>query len=67
VRPDVADKDVQFLAKRLRLGLAGYPVLIIVGFFIPVAAVIGYLAVALYYIIPFPGSGSISFRHRRLP
>jgi hypothetical protein len=32
---------------------------------IPVAAVIGYLAVALYYIIPFRSSGSIPFRRRR--
>ena len=67
VRPDVADKEVQFLNKRLRSGLAGYPVLIIAGLFIPVAAVIGYLAVAVYYIIPFPGIGSIQFRRRHLP
>ena len=67
VRPDAADEEVQFLTKRLRPGLAGYPVLIIAGLFIPVAAAIGYLAVALYYIIPFRGAGSIPFRRRRLP
>ena len=53
VRPDVADKEIQFLTKRLKAGLAGYPVLIIAGFFVPIVAVIGYLAVALFYIIPF--------------
>jgi len=68
VRPDAADEEVQFLTKRLTPGLTGYPVLIIAGLFIPVLAVIGYLGIALYYIIPFRGSGSISFRRqRRLP
>ena len=33
-------------------GLAGYLVLIIAGLFLPILAVIGYLAIALYYIIP---------------
>ena len=32
--------------------LAGYLVLIIAGLFLPILAVIGYLAIALYYIIP---------------
>jgi hypothetical protein len=41
------------LTKRLTPGLVGYLVLIIAGLFVPVVAVIGYLAVALYFIIPF--------------
>ena len=65
VRPDAADEEVQFLTQRLTPGLAGYLVLIIVGLFVPVVAVIGYLAVALYYVIPFPGSGSIPWRRSR--
>jgi len=68
VRPDAADEEVQFLTKRLTPGLTGYPVLIIAGLFIPILVVIGYLCIALYYIIPFPGGGSISFRRqRRMP
>ncbi len=67
VRPDAADEEVQLLTKRLTPGLAGYPALIIAGLFIPAVAVIGYLGIALYYIIPFR-RGSIPFRRqRRLP
>ena len=68
VRPDTADAEVQFLTKRLTPALAAYPVFIIAGLFIPVLAIIGYLGIALYDIIPFPGSGSIPFRRGgRLP
>ena len=67
VRPDTADERIQFLTKRLTAGVAGYPVVIIAGLFIPVIAVIGYLVIALYSIIPFRG-GSIPWRSgRRLP
>jgi uncharacterized membrane protein len=65
VRPDAADEEVQFLTKRLTPGLAAYPALIIAGLFIPILAVIGYRGIALYYVIPFRGSGSISFRRQR--
>jgi TMEM175 potassium channel family protein len=53
VRPDADDEEVQLLTKRLTPGLAAYLVLIVAGLFLPIAAVIGYLAIALYYIIPF--------------
>jgi TMEM175 potassium channel family protein len=52
VRPDAADEEVQLLTERLTPGLAGYLVLIVVGLFVPVVAVAGYLAIALFYIIP---------------
>jgi len=52
VRPDLDDEEVQLLTQRLTPGLAGYLVLIIAGLFVPLAAVIGYLAIALFYIIP---------------
>jgi uncharacterized membrane protein len=52
VRPDTADEEIQLLTQRLTPGLAGYLVLIIGGLFLPILAVIGYLAIALYYIIP---------------
>lgn len=53
VRPDAADEEVQFLTQRLTPGLGGYVVLIVLGLFVPVVAVIGYLGIALYYVIPF--------------
>ncbi|HTT54306.1 MAG TPA: TMEM175 family protein [Streptosporangiaceae bacterium] len=53
VRPDTADEEVQFLTQRLTPGLGGYVILLVAGLFVPVIAVIGYLAIALYYIIPF--------------
>ena len=53
VRPDAADEEIQLLTQRLSPGLAGYLVLIVAWLFLPIIAVIGYLAIALYYIIPF--------------
>jgi uncharacterized membrane protein len=53
VRPDTADEEIELLTQRLTPGTAGYVVLIGSGLFFPIAAVIGYLAIALYYIIPF--------------
>jgi uncharacterized membrane protein len=52
VRPDAADEEIKLLTERLTPGLAGYLVLIISGLFLPIVAVIGFLAIALYYIIP---------------
>ena len=53
MRPDTGDEEVQLLTQRLTPGLGGYLVLIAAGIFLPVIAVIGYLAIAVYYIIPF--------------
>jgi uncharacterized membrane protein len=64
VRPDADDEEVQLLTQRLTPGLAGYLLLIIAGLFYPIAAVIGYLAIALYYIIPFR-RGYLPLRGRR--
>jgi uncharacterized membrane protein len=70
VRPDATDEEVAMVNKRLlpriagyeRLlpSIAGYIVALIVGLFAPVVAVLGYLALALYIILP---AGVI--RHRR--
>lgn len=49
-----SDEDVTTLTKRLRLGgMASYLVMIVLGWFLPVLAVLGYLAVAIYIIVPF--------------
>jgi len=53
VRPDASDEEIRLLTQRLTPGLAGYLILIVVGLFVPVAAVFGYFAIAIFYIIPF--------------
>jgi uncharacterized membrane protein len=53
IRSDVADSDVRMLTKRLTPGLAGYVVVIVLGLFLPVVAVLGYLVIAVYIIVPF--------------
>jgi uncharacterized membrane protein len=52
IRPDVADEDVKMLTRRLTPGLAGYVTMIVLGLFFPVLAVLGYLAIAVYIIVP---------------
>lgn len=69
VRPDLADEEIQLLTERLTPGLGGYVVLIVSGLFLPIIAVIGYLGIALYYIIPFRrlSAGILPKRRRRDP
>jgi uncharacterized membrane protein len=59
VRPDAADEDVRMLTTKLNPGLAGYVAMLALGLFVPVAAVLGYLVVAVFLIVPFS-----LFRHR---
>ena len=67
VRPDLGDEEIELLTQRLTPGLGGYVVLIVTGLFVPVIAVIGYLGIALYYIIPFRrlSAGFLPRRWRR--
>jgi uncharacterized membrane protein len=65
VRPDAADEEVQLLTQRLTPGLGGYVILIVAGLFIPIIAVAGYLAIALFYIIPVRRPGRIHLYRRR--
>ena len=66
VRPDLADEEIELLTQRLTPGLSAYLVLIVSGLFFPVVAVIGYLGIALYYIIPLRRvSASIRLGHKR--
>ena len=68
VRADLADEEVRFLTQRLTPGLGGYVALIVLGLFVPVIAVIGYLGIALYYIVPFRRFGRIRlYRPGRRP
>lgn len=57
--PDLADEDVKTLSSRLTPTLGLYAVMILVGLFVPVAAVVGYLGLALFILIPFS-----AVRHR---
>ncbi len=52
VHPTADDEEVTLLSRRLRPSLALYLVLIVVGWFVPLVAVIGYLVVAFFLIFP---------------
>jgi TMEM175 potassium channel family protein len=52
VRPDAGDEEITLLTHRLTPGLAGYALLIVIGLFAPVVAVIGYLVIALFFLFP---------------
>ena len=52
VRPDADDEEVRLLAQRLTPGLAAYVLLILLGLVAPVAAVLGYLIIALALLLP---------------
>jgi len=54
IRPDVKDEEVTLLTQRLSPGLAGYGLFIVTGLFVPVASVIGYLVIALFFLLPVP-------------
>ncbi len=53
VRPDSDDEEVQTLSRRLTPSLGGYVVLIVIGLFVPTVAIVGYLLIAIYLIVPF--------------
>ena len=59
VRPNLADEDVRTLTKRLTPTLGVYAAMILLGWFLPVLAVFGYLAIAVFILIPFS-----ALRHR---
>jgi uncharacterized membrane protein len=52
VRPDAADEEVVVLTRKLTPGLAGYLSMVILGLFLPVVAVLGYLVIAVFYLVP---------------
>jgi hypothetical protein len=55
IRSDTADEDVKLITRRLTPGLVGYAVMIMLGLFLPVLAVLGYLIIAVYNLIPIRG------------
>ena len=61
VHPEAGDDEVAAISKKLTPGLAFYIVMIGLGLFFPVVAVLGYLAIALFYLVPIH---SLRHRHR---
>jgi uncharacterized membrane protein len=51
-RDDSDEAERRILTTRLQPGLAGYAIFIAVGWFFPIVAVFGYLAVALAMLVP---------------
>jgi hypothetical protein len=43
---------VKSITKRLTPGLAGYLIMILLGLFLPLLAVVGYLIIAVYNMVP---------------
>lgn len=58
-----ANADTAMLSKQLTPSLVGYVVMLLLGLFLPVLAVLGYLAIAVYIIMPFHAFRAL--RHRR--
>jgi uncharacterized membrane protein len=52
VHPSAGDEEITLLSKKLRPSLALYIILIIVGLFLPLVAVFGYLVLAFLLIVP---------------
>jgi uncharacterized membrane protein len=52
IRSDIADENVKVITRRLTPGLVGYVVMIMLGLFLPVVAVVGYFIIAVYNLIP---------------
>jgi uncharacterized membrane protein len=53
VREETADTELEFLTTKLTPGLAGYLGMIVLGLFLPLVAVFGYLLIAIFYLVPF--------------
>jgi len=52
IRPDAGDEEITLLTGRLTPGITGYVALIVAGLFFPVVALIGYLVIAVYLLLP---------------
>ncbi|MDT2009413.1 hypothetical protein FXW78_46340 [Rhodococcus opacus] len=51
--PDMTDEDLKTLNSRLAPSVGAYVVMIVLGLFVPVVAVFGYLAIAVFILVPF--------------
>jgi hypothetical protein len=46
------DEEVRYLTRRLAPGVGGYVAILAIGIFQPTLAVLGYLAIALFFMLP---------------
>jgi hypothetical protein len=53
VRTDLSESQVKGVTRALTPGMAGHVVMIDLGALFPIAAVVGYLGIALHIIVPF--------------
>ena len=51
---DATDTEIALLTERVSPSIGGYLALILVGLWLPIVAVIGYLVVAVFLILPIP-------------
>jgi uncharacterized membrane protein len=66
VAPDLDDDEISLLTSRLTPGLGVYVLLIVIGLFFPKVSVFGYLAVAVFLLLPFrPTLSRRAVRERR--
>ncbi len=54
VRAESTDEEVDILTKRLTPGLIGYLIIIGIGLAFPIVAIVGYLIIAVFFLIPIP-------------
>ncbi|HET9740129.1 MAG TPA: TMEM175 family protein [Solirubrobacteraceae bacterium] len=52
IDPSASEDELAYLTERLTPGLAGYGAFIVGGLFLPTLAVVGYLAIALFFLVP---------------
>src|SRR5262245_60023094 len=52
IKPDVAEVDRSMITRRLTPGLLGYVVMIVLAWFFPLLPVLGFLAIAVYILVP---------------
>jgi uncharacterized membrane protein len=53
MRPEISQAEIEARSARLAPSLAGYVVLLVMGLFLPTAAVFGYLVIAIFLLVPF--------------
>ncbi len=53
IRIDVKDEELELLSQRLAPALGGYVVMLALGILVPIAALFGYLAIAILFVVPF--------------
>ena len=65
--PDTADQELTLFTRRMIPAIACYVLLIAVGWFVPMVAVVGYAVIALLFIIPFRARHVRGASRRRAP